>query len=404
MKNRKVAWLLLLTFAAIAIVMGIGAQRLSFNASSSTLLTDDNQYYLDYLTYQQRFNPDDFILIAFRSDQEDIFSENTLGIALEISKKIEQLNNVESTMSLATAPIFLNLDGLDPPKDIEELSWVEKRYSSEFLHKITKNHPLYENLLVNEAHDTLGIQVVYQSNPELISLKSSRLDLLRQLQSSDTKSKIEKELKNVNNNIEILESKEQQRQNRTIEQILDILKPYSKQGTFYLGGSSLLAFQLQEIIISDLKLFGSVILVLVSAVLYLIFRELRWILLPVICCSLAVICTLGALGFLGLKITVISANIIALQVILTLAILLHLIVEYRQQTEEHPNLVQADIVLAVLNEKIKPCFLATLTTGIGFATLVFSGIQPVISFGWMMMIAMAMTMIAQATSGSAASV
>jgi predicted RND superfamily exporter protein len=51
------------------------------------------------------------------------------------------------------------------------------------------------------------------------------------------------------------------------------------------------------------------------------------------------------------------------------------------------------LVFSTIKQKIKPCFYAGLTTAIGFGSLIFSGVQPVISFGWMMVVAMLVSFI-----------
>ena len=156
----------------------------------------------------------------------------------------------------------------------------------------------------------------------------------------------------------------------------------------YLGGSYVLGHQLINIIRSDLKLFGSAIGLAICIMLFILFKNWRWVFIPITCCITSVIMTMGLFGIFDLRTTVISSNFIALQLILTLAICVHLIVQYRQLANDAPKATQVQLVSSTIRKKIKPCFYAGITTSVGFGSLIFSGIQPVVSFGWMMIIAM----------------
>jgi predicted RND superfamily exporter protein len=124
-----------------------------------------------------------------------------------------------------------------------------------------------------------------------------------------------------------------------------------------------------------------------------IFRQFRWVLIPIICCAVSVVWTIGLFGLLDLRTTVISSNFVALQLILTLAIVIHLLVEYRQIAQDNPQDSQTALVQKTFLHKLSPCFYAGLTTCVGFGSLLFSGIQPVVSFGWMMMVAMTISIL-----------
>jgi uncharacterized protein len=173
-----------------------------------------------------------------------------------------------------------------------------------------------------------------------------------------------------------------------IQTIRRILAGYEEDAEIYIGGLHVLGYQLIRIIKIDLIVFGGAIAMMVCLILFLLFRRLRWVIIPVICCGCSVLATMGLFGMLGLKATVISSSFIALQRILTLAIVIHLIVQYREFRASHPDWEQAELVTETLSRKAAPCFYAGLINLVGFASLLFSSLQPVIDFGWMMSIAM----------------
>ncbi|WP_333608989.1 efflux RND transporter permease subunit, partial [Arsukibacterium sp.] len=123
-----------------------------------------------------------------------------------------------------------------------------------------------------------------------------------------------------------------------------------------------------------------------------IYRSWRWVFFPLLSCAVSVLLSCGLFGLLDIRTTVISANFIALQLILTLAVMIHLLGAYREVARDNPEFSQQQRVSGMLQQKISPCFYATLTTSVGFGSLIFSGIQPVADFGFMMLIAMLITM------------
>ena len=82
----------------------------------------------------------------------------------------------------------------------------------------------------------------------------------------------------------------------------------------------------------------------------------------------------------------ISSNFISLQLIITLAISVHLIVRFREYQVALPEADNRTLLKKTIKSKFVPCLFATLTTIAGFTSLMLCDIKPVIHFGWMMSI------------------
>ena len=106
------------------------------------------------------------------------------------------------------------------------------------------------------------------------------------------------------------------------------------------------------------------------------------------CCLLGLINMTGFLGLVGWPITVVSANFVALLLIFSLSISVHLTVRYRELASLNPDKDQTWLVHRTMKDKLEPCFYTTITTMVGFGSLLVAGIKPVIDFGWMMLISM----------------
>ena len=110
-------------------------------------------------------------------------------------------------------------------------------------------------------------------------------------------------------------------------------------------------------------------------------------------CVVSVLCTIGFLGWFGWEVTVVTSNFISLQLIITLAMTIHLMVRYRELAAEHPDADQHELILETIGAMLRPCVYSGLTTMGGFASLIFCDIRPVITFGYIMVVGVAISMI-----------
>ena len=178
-----------------------------------------------------------------------------------------------------------------------------------------------------------------------------------------------------------------------IAAIRGIMDNFRQDAELFLGGVSMIADDLISFIKNDLKVFGLGVLFFLILTLGIIFRKIRWIFLPILCCSFSAISMMGLLGLFGWEVTVISSNFISLQIIITMAITIHLIVRYRELCSENPEADQGELVLDTVRFMGKPCLYAALTTIAGFCSLLLGDILPVITFGWMMSAGISLSLI-----------
>ncbi|SVC92010.1 uncharacterized protein METZ01_LOCUS344864, partial [marine metagenome] len=169
-----------------------------------------------------------------------------------------------------------------------------------------------------------------------------------------------------------------------IAHIRDIIEPYRQHGVIHLGGLPMITDDMVTFVRNDLIVFGGGVLVFLIIILTAIFRKLRWIVLPLLSCFYAGLIMTGVLGLIGWKVTVISSNFLALMLIITISMNIHLIVRYLQLHRDHPGDDQLALVRTTTHKMVRPCLYTALTTIMGFSSLVVSDIKPVIDFGWMM--------------------
>ena len=155
----------------------------------------------------------------------------------------------------------------------------------------------------------------------------------------------------------------------------------------------MIADDMMSYIKSDIAVFGIGVFIFIVMTLWFIFRNLKWVLMPLLGCATSVVIMIGLLGLIGWKVTVISSNFIALMLILNMAMNIHLTVRFLQLKKEFPELTKGEAVFVASKKMILPIFYTVLTTICAFLSLVFSGIKPIIDFGWMMTLGLIISLL-----------
>ncbi|WP_416306066.1 efflux RND transporter permease subunit [Neptunicella sp. SCSIO 80796] len=377
--------------ACFVVLIAIAAwysQNFRVDASAETLLTKNNQLYIQTQIMDSRFAPQEFILVAYQPKQGDLFSQQTFDDISQLSEEFKQIDRVDETTSILNVPLISMQEGFDPSVNASEWSWQNKHYSPEQMKQVFTDHPIYTDLLVNQQQSATAIQILFKPDPELQKIENQITELQKKHLTDEFTEQDQDKIEKLTQQADPIKTRLQNVRQKEIDQIYEITDKVRQRANIYLGGGQVLAYQLIKIIKNDLLVFGSAIAIVICIMLLLLFRQWRWVVLPVVCCAVSVVITMGLFGMLDMRTTVISSNFIALQLILTLAIVIHLIVQFRQLAEKHRDYSHHQLVAETIHKKIAPCFYAGLTTSVGFASLIFSNIQPVIAFGWMMIVAM----------------
>lgn len=379
----------LAVFLLCTAALGWEARHFQIDASADTLLMRDDPDYIRTQVVNRRFSPREFLLVVYKPNHRPLFSERTFRDLRALREKLRRLPRVESVRSMLDVPLFSRMKGgISSWKDLSRWTVEHHKYSAAQLEESFHGDPLYEDLLIDKAQTATALQVLFRSDKKLDGLYGRIVALQQKSLRSRLSADEEREMSRLQEQAEPIEKRLHEIRASEIETIGRIVAGHEGDAEIYLGGLHVLGYQLIRIIRNDLIVFGGTIAAVICGVLFLLFRKIRWVITPVLCCGCSILATMGLFALLGFKTTVISSNFIVLELILTLAIVIHLIVQYREYGADHPDWDQAELVRNTLLRKAAPCFYAGLTTAVGFASLLVSRIEPVIAFGWMMIIAM----------------
>ena len=363
--------------------LGYQARYLEIDASAETLLLEDDKDLAFTRKVNERYGSSDFLVLTY-SPKGDLLADNTLNSLRKLSAELLALDRVESVDSILNVPLLES-----PPKPVSELiknvptlesPGIDKALAKkEFL-----NSPIYRDNLVSPDFKTTALLINLHDDPLYRELLQQRNSLRKKEKEQSLSSVEQLELEKVLRDFKNHRDKMRLIEHKNISKVRAIADNYRGDAKIFLGGASMVADDLITFIRSDLQVFGSAVFVFLMLTLWVIFRQLRWILLPLITCSFSVVTTSGFLGLFGWEVTVISSNFISIQLIITMAITIHLIVRYRELARLNPEMDQRQLILDSTIFMARPCTFAVLTTVVGFASLVLSGILPVMNFGWMM--------------------
>ncbi len=374
----------------LALVVGFFAtwvDDFQLDASSDSLLLEGDQDLRFYKDIKARYGDDEFLVVTYQPEK-DLFAAETLSHLKKLRDELSNLDTIDSVVSILDVPLLKS-----PPKSLSDLEedvpnllspGTDKNLAKQEL--LTSK--LYRNLLISSDGKTTAMQLNMVLDKELKSLIEAR-DVLREkrlAEALDTDELIQ--LKILSDQIREQRDVYRRQNVETIASIRSILDRYRVGVDIFLGGVPMIAVDMIDYIQSDIKVFGTSILLFLILALLFIFKRPRWMMISMLCCLVGLIVMTGFLGLVGWPVTVVSANFVALLLIFSLSITVHLTVHYRELNSLHPEQSQRWLVHQTLINKWVPCLYTTITTMVGFASLLIAGIRPVIDFGWMMLISM----------------
>lgn len=378
---------LLFLFCLLSLISFLGYKATDFrmDASTETLIleTDEDLRYSRLI--ESRYGSDDYLLLTY-TPESDLFSDEALIKLTSLRDELRLMKNVSSVFSILNAPLLKSpsvpfRDMLAGIRTLESSTVDRSLARNEF----KKSH-LYQNLLVSPDLKTTALQIKFHTDAVYQDLLVRR-DALREKKLDRSLSAIEMtELKKTTRQLQEHRDEMKKIRHQDIVTVRTIMDNYREDAVLFLGGISMITDDLITFIRNDLKIFGIGVLCFLIITLGAIFGNLRWVLLPIICCACSAITMMGLLGMFGWPVTVISSNFISLQLIITMAISIHLIVRYRDLLINNPDASQRTLILDTGRLMVRPLVYSALTTIVGFGSLLLCDILPVKTFAWMMMV------------------
>ncbi|MFA7070430.1 MAG: MMPL family transporter [Sulfurimonas sp.] len=388
----KYPFLVLLAMSIFVSYLGYYATKIKIDASAETLLLDDDKDLLFFREVYKRYENSSFLVLTYKPN-EPLLSQSSLD---DIEKLLDELLEVKS---IARITSILNVPLLESPqRPISDLvagvdSLSTKEFDKSLVEKEFLNSPLYSNALVSSDFSTTAIVLHLKDDPKYLEFVDERNFLQDKQKNGSLSDKESQKLKNIIEEFRNYREAQGEKTTKDIEQIREIIGKHKDKASIFLGGVSMIASDVVGFVKSDLVVYGVGLVLLFTLILWYIFRKLKWILLTLFISFVSIVSTGGVLGFFNWEVTVISSNFVALQLIITMSITVHLIERYRELYFLYPKATQYKLVIDTVLSKLIPSFFAIITTVVGFSSLVLSKIEPVINLGLMMSVGILISLV-----------
>lgn len=359
------------------------AIKLPIDASSESLILENDKDFKIYEEILQDYQTKDFLILAFIPKDGNVFSNHSLQILQKITQDIKKIPQVQDTLSILNAPLLKSTPNLELQEILKiNPTLLSKQTDKNLAKNEILNHPFYTQNIISKNAKTAGILIYLKED---IKLK----ELTQLKNTANTK----EEKQNIQNLIHTHKQNSQIHNTQTIQALKSLKEQYTTEGKVYLGGIMLIASDMIDYVKSDLITYGTALSIILALMLWIFFRHIYFVALSFCVCLFSLVVSSGIFSFFGYQITIVSSNYVSLLLIISVSLIVHLIVSYLEFYEKFPKASQKNLVYAVMLNKASPSFFAVLTTIIGFLSLVFSKILPIIHLGIIMSIGVSVALI-----------
>ncbi len=376
---------------AVAMALGLPNFKIDASADSLTLEHDTDLDY--YRSLSQRYGSTDFLVVTFKPRQGDLFNDANLQTLKQLTEELAGVDGVIGVQSIVNLPLLFSpkigvAELKDEPRTLLTAGVDREAAKKEFL-----TSPVYRHLILGPDGETTGILASFEVDEKALNMVRHRdaLRLQRDTQGLTPEQQIE--LDQITEDYLNYRTAKAVVERARVDAVRNLMHRYRDRAELFLGGPSMITADMVDYVARDMKYFGAGVVVFIILALTAIFRQLRWVLLPLASCLLTLLIMLGGLSWADWRLTVISSNFVLVLLVITMALTIHLIVRYREYHWKNPDAPQFELVSNTVATMTKPCLYTALTTMVAFVSLVVSDIRPVIDFGWMMTIGLTVAFV-----------
>ena len=373
----------LLILTILLLSFGYFVKDFQLDASSDTLLLE-NDPDLKYLReVNTKYGSKDFLVLTY-TPKDNLLAPDTIKNLTNLKNDLVNLTWASNVITILDVPLLKNNDDAltERIKNFKTLSDEDADKEKGFEEII--NSPIYKEFVISKDGKTSGILVYIKIDKKLSDLIKTKNNYLDKIDKGQLSAKDKKKYKKFLIKYDNYRKSYNQKNHQNIVEIRKIIEKYEDTAKIHLGGIPMIADDMMTYIKNDIIVFGAGVFLFIVCTLWFVFRSLTWVFIPLLSCFFSVSIMVGLLGLVGWKVTVISSNFIALMLILTMAMNIHMSVRYLQFKKENPNILNSDAILWTSKKMFWPILYTVLTTICAFLSLIFSNIKPIIDFGWMM--------------------
>jgi len=375
--------LTLLILTLLLVFFGFFSKDFKLDASSDSLLLE-NDPDLKYLReVNNKYGSKDTLILTYTS-KKGFLDPQTIENLTNLKNDLNNLDWANNVITILDVPLLKNNDDPLAERIKNFKTLISKNVDKERGYNEIINSPIYRNFVISKDGKTSGILVYIKPDKKLSKLIKTKNSYLDKKEERKLTAEERKEFKKFKKEYDNYKKLYNEKNHNNINEIRKIIKKYKNTSEIHLGGIPMIADDMMTYIKNDIVVFGAGVFLFIIFTLWYIFRSVLWVFIPLLSCFFSVSIMVGLLGILSWKVTVISSNFIALMLILTMAMNIHMSVRYLQFRKDNPNISNSDALSWTTGKMFWPILYTVLTTICAFLSLIFSEIKPIIDFGWMM--------------------
>lgn len=383
-------WLVIGITALVVAFFAWFTQYFRLDASADSLLLENDPDWEFFRQVENRYGIREFVVVAYIPDGE-LFTRSELEKLNRLHNDLFAIDRVERVDSILNVPVFADT----PLTGISEdyLTLLDEDVDLAAARTEMMANPIYIDALISPDGRGAGMQVSIEIDHRARELLDRRSALRQSRIDGDIDAAGLAELGEVEAAWAEYSIGVNERQHELITAVRETLDRYRDGARIHLSGAPMIADDLISFVRGDLGSFSIAVLILIIVALGLIFRKIRFIAIPLICCAAAGTIMVGTLGLMDWRVTVVSSNFVSLLLIITISLTVHLTVRYRELRATRHFSRHGKMLRHAVLSMFRPCLYTALTTIVAFGSLIVSGILPIITFGWMMMMGVATALI-----------
>lgn len=370
----------------ITVILGFFALRLSVDASAETLLLENDKDLQLTREIHKRYTSTDYLVVSF-TPNAPMLSSQTLETIKSIKEALLKMPSVESVVSILDVPLLES-----PSRSVKEFIDDIRTLESKDINKTMveaefTSSPLYKDNLVSSDFKTTAILINLKDDAQYTAFINARNVYLDKAKVGKLTNEEILQLKQIEKEFKAYREVSKKSSHRIVKEVRKILQAHNESGQLFLGGVMMVADDMISFVKDDIKTYGTSVILIMVLVLWTIFRQVRYVMIPITVAFSAVTITAGIYTLFGLEVTVISSNFVSMQLIMAISLSIHLVSNYRENYLKNPELSQKELIALTMEKMVLPMAFVVCSSIVAYMSLISSGILPVINFGWMMAVA-----------------
>lgn len=333
-------YITLITLLVLTGIMGFLATKVKLSYESAKILPMEDSTYSQYLKFKSKFGEDGTVMvIGFKS--EKVWEQKTFAGWYDLTNKVKAIDGIQEVVSIGRA---FRVERNDSLHKLDFLPLIKSRPETQAqvdsIHQELLHLPFYEGLLFNPETQATVMAITFDQNK------------------LNTKDRI-----------------------AIVHQIKEMADQFAAENKIDLHFSGLpyIRTAVSEKILSEMKMFVVLALVVTALILLIFFRSFYAVLFPMIVVIFGVIWSFGTLVLFGYKITILSSLIPPLIIVIGIPNCILFLNKFQQEYAKHGNKIKA-LARSIYRIGVST-FFANVTTALGFVVFAFTHSAVLIEFG-----------------------